>query len=503
MATVSYSFLSLLILASAVIFFSNTCNSTVHIHDDEGNQGHTCFDGNQIVSFEAITEENVLEMKIPTGAHKHKSARSKNEGFRVEMVHRDSIEFEAGTELISKTERLRQAIERSKSRERMFLLKTMPASSGDIIRDVETPVHAGNGEFLMQIGIGSPPLTYNAIVDTGSDLIWTQCQPCSKCYQQPGQIFNPSRSRTFSKASCDSTFCQALPDSDCNPDCEYQYQYGDSSFTTGVLAFETFTLETTTSLLKKPKSVPLPRLAFGCGHDNEGGGFTQGGGLVGMGRGPLSLISQLGDKVSNKFSYCLVSVDDPASKTSPLLFGNSADLHGRGIKSTPLVQSIIQPTFYYLQLEGITVHGSKLEIPEGTFDLKSDGSGGIIIDSGTTITYLENPAYSSLKRAVQQSMKLQEADGSAIGLDLCYELPSDTSKIMVPAITFHFAGSADYDLSAENAFIADEESGLLCLAMGESSGLSIFGNVQQQNFHILYDLGMNQLSFVHAECDAL
>ena len=67
MATVSYSFLCLLVLASAIVFFSNTCNSTVHIHDDEGNQGHNCFDGNQIVSFEAITKENVLEMKIPTG----------------------------------------------------------------------------------------------------------------------------------------------------------------------------------------------------------------------------------------------------------------------------------------------------------------------------------------------------------------------------------------------------------------------------------------------------
>lgn len=500
MATsVCYSFLSLLILAaSAVVFFSNTCNSTVQ--ENHGN----CFDGNQnIVSFEAITEEHVLEMKIPTG-HKHKSgARSKTAGFRVEMVRRDSVQFEAGTELISKTERLRQAIERSKSRERMFLLKTTPpaARSAEMIRDVETPVHAGNGEFLMQIGIGSPALTYNAIVDTGSDLIWTQCQPCSSCYQQPGQIYNPSKSRTFSKAPCDSTFCQALPESDCNTDCEYQYQYGDSSFTTGVLAFETFTLETATTRLTK--SLPLPRLAFGCGHDNEGGGFTQGGGLVGMGRGPLSLISQLGDKVSNKFSYCLVSIDDPASKTSPLLFGNTADLHGPGIKSTPLVQSSVQPTFYYLQLQGISVHGSKLAIPEGTFDLNSDGSGGIIIDSGTTITYLENPAYGTLKRAVQQSMKLQQADGSAIGLDLCYKMPSDTSKIMVPAITFHFAGRADYDLAAENAFIADEESGLICLAMGESSGLSIFGNVQQQNFHILYDLGMNKLSFVHAQCDAL
>lgn len=499
MARLCYSFLPVLILATAVIFFSNTCNSAVHLHAD-GNYGN-CFEGDdEIVSYEAITENNVLEMNFPTG-HERKTPRSHAAGFRVEIVHRDSVQSE-GTELITKTERLRRSIERSKSRLRMFLSKTMPGSA-ESIRDVETPVHAGNGEFLMQIGIGSPPLTYNAIVDTGSDLIWTQCKPCSNCYQQPGQIYDPSKSRTFSKAPCDSTFCQALPESYCSPDCQYEYQYGDSSFTTGVLALETFTLETLTTHLKKTENLPLPRLAFGCGHDNEGGGFAQGGGLVGMGRGPLSLISQLGSKVSNKFSYCLVSIDDPASKTSPLLFGNTADLHGPGVKSTPLVRSNSEPTFYYLQLQGISVHGSKLDIPEGTFDLNADGSGGIIIDSGTTITYLEDSAYSALKRAVQQNLKLQQADGSAIGLDDCYKLPSHTSRIKVPSITFHFAGGADYDLPASNAFITDQESGLLCLAMGGSSGLSIFGNIQQQNFHILYDLGRNELSFVHADCDAL
>lgn len=496
MARVYFLFALILILGTVVML---PCSSAVHLHA-EGKYG-SCFAGDELVSYEAVTEENVLELRVPTG-YEGKSARSQTEGFRIEMVHRDSVQPE-GNEIITSTERLRRAVERSKGRQQMFLSKTTPRSARGTVRAVEAPVHAGNGEFLMQIGIGSPALTYNAIVDTGSDLIWTQCKPCRKCYQQPGQIYDPSKSRTFSKVPCDSTFCQALPESYCSPDCQYAYQYGDSSFTTGILAFDTFTLETAATLSKMTGSVPLSHLAFGCGHDNEGGGFTQGGGLVGLGRGPLSLISQLGNKVSNKFSYCLVSMDDPASKTSPLLFGDSADLHGRGIKSTPLVRSDSQPTFYYLQLEGISVHGSRLDLPQGTFDLNADGSGGFIIDSGTTITYLPNDAYSTLKSAVQQNINLRPADGSATGLDDCYTLPPHTSKITVPTITFHFAGGADFVLPAANAFIADEESGLLCLAMGGSSGPSIFGNIQQQNFHILYDLGMNKLSFVPARCDTL
>ncbi|GLJ54390.1 hypothetical protein SUGI_1168130 [Cryptomeria japonica] len=185
------------------------------------------------------------------------------------------------------------------------------------------------------------------------------------------------------------------------------------------------------------------------------------------------------------------NVNDPASKTSPLLFGDSADLRGSGIKSTPIVTNEAQPTFYYLDLQGVSVDGSRLSIPHGTFDIKADGSGGVIIDSGTTITYLEQDGYDSVKTAVQASMKLREADGSRIGLDLCYKLPFDSSAVKVPAITFHFAG-ADFYLPGQNAFYRDEESQLFCLAMAASNGLSIFGNIQQQNYHILYDLGINR-----------
>ncbi|XP_057859787.2 aspartic proteinase nepenthesin-2 [Cryptomeria japonica] len=378
-----------------------------------------------------------------------------------------------------------QAIERSKERLHMFL------------KDPESPIHAGNGEFLMLIGIGSPALNYNAIVDTGSDLIWTQCKPCSDCYKQRGQIFDPSKSKTYSTVPCSSSLCRALPSASCGPDCQYMYEYGDYSYTMGDLAYETFTLATTTR-----GNVAIPRVAFGCGHDNQGGGFAQGSGLVGLGRGRLSLISQMGSTANNKFSYCLVSVNDPASKTSPLLFGDSADLRGSGIKSTPIVTNEAQPTFYYLDLQGVSVDGSRLSIPHGTFDIKADGSGGVIIDSGTTITYLEQDGYDSVKTAVQASMKLREADGSRIGLDLCYKLPFDSSAVKVPAITFHFAG-ADFYLPGQNAFYRDEESQLFCLAMAASNGLSIFGNIQQQNYHILYDLGINRLSFIHTACDAL
>jgi hypothetical protein len=41
--------------------------------------------------------------------------------------------------------------------------------------------------------------------------------------------------------------------------------------------------------------------------NNKDKGLNKVAGLVGLGRGPLSLVSQLG---SRKFSYCLTSIDE-------------------------------------------------------------------------------------------------------------------------------------------------------------------------------------------------
>ncbi|KAI3462395.1 hypothetical protein Pfo_019058 [Paulownia fortunei] len=252
-------------------------------------------------------------------------------GFQVTLKHVDS----GGN--FTKFELLQRAMKRG--RKRMERLYAMALAASDA--SLEAPIHAGNGEFLMELSIGTPPASYSAILDTGSDLIWTQCKPCKQCFNQPTPIFDPKKSSSFSKLSCSSDLCTALPMSSCsNGNCEYLYTYGDYSSTQGVMATETFTFG----------KVSIPKVGFGCGLDNEGGGFNQGGGLVGLGRGPLSLVSQLDEP---KFSYCLTSID--STKTSTLLMGSLASVNttlGDSIKTTPLIKSPSSPSFYYLSLEG-------------------------------------------------------------------------------------------------------------------------------------------------------
>ncbi|CAM8954743.1 unnamed protein product [Rhodiola kirilowii] len=401
-----------------------------------------------------------------------------SKGFRIELKHVD-----AGKNM-TKIEKLQHAMKRG--RHRLQKLSSMAIMTGQ----VETPVHVGNGEFLMSLSIGTPPQNYEAIMDTGSDLIWTQCKPCKQCFDQPTPIFDPKQSSSFSKLPCSSQLCKALSTSSCSTgECEYAYSYGDYSSTQGVLASETFRFG----------DEKVDKVGFGCGEDNEGSGFSQGSGLVGLGRGPLSLVSQLGEP---KFSYCLVSIDSSKGSSS-LLMGSLAKVNGTkdgAIVTTPLIKNPSQPSFYYLGLQGITVGTTRLPIEESTFDLQDDGTGGMIIDSGTTITYLEKSAFDTLKSEFISQTQLSVDDSGSTGLDLCFKLPSGASQVEVPKLKFHFQGG-DLDMPGENYMIGDSGLGVVCLAMGSSSGMSIFGNVQQQNILVLHDLDKETVSFVPTQCD--
>jgi len=181
---------------------------------------------------------------------------------------------------------------------------------------------------------------------------------------------------------------------------------------------------------------------------------------------------------------------------------SSSENEATKIITTPLAHNPSRPSFYYLTLEGISVGSTQLPIKEDTFALNEDGSGGLIIDSGTTITYLERSAFDEVKKEFTSQMNLPLDDSGSAGLDLCFKMPKDTSNLEVPKLVFHFK-EADLELPSENYMIGDSGLGILCLAMGSSSGMSIFGNIQQQNMMVVHDLNKETLSFIPTQCDAL
>ncbi|KAJ3695928.1 hypothetical protein LUZ60_001305 [Juncus effusus] len=360
-------------------------------------------------------------------------------------------------------------------------------------------VYPGNGdepydrEYIAKFSIGTPPQPVVLTVDTGSDLIWTQCQPCLTCFDQGLPYYDPSNSTTFSYLSCSSDICTSLPLSSCHQQCFYLYEYGDGSATVGSVSSETFTFG------PKKNEISVPNLGFGCGFLNGGIFVSNESGILGLGRGPVSLISQLG---VNEFSYCFSSLF--GKKSSPLLLGTSMDPYNMKIQSTPLIKNPTNPSFYYLSLKGITVGTTLLHIPPSAFALHDNGTGGVIIDSGTALTVLSDVAYQQVRKAFVHQIKLPVAKESMTYLDLCFSLNSSLlQSVQVPKLVFHFE-NVDLELPKENYIFEDHKTGELCLVITSSGDTSsIFGNFQQQNIQIVYDLADEKLSFLPALCDKL
>jgi len=142
-----------------------------------------------------------------------------------------------------------------------------------------------------------------------------------------------------------------------------------------------------------------------------------------------------------------------------------------------------------------------LDIPEKTWLLTAEGAGGTIIDSGTTLSYFVEPAYQIIKEAFVKKVQGYPVVTDFPILEPCYNV-SGVEKMELPEFAIHFADGAVWDFPVENYFIRLEPEDVVCLAIlgTPHSALSIIGNYQQQNFHILYDIKNSRLGYAPMRC---
>ncbi|CAK7356194.1 unnamed protein product [Dovyalis caffra] len=411
-----------------------------------------------------------------------------NGGLTVELIHRDSPNSPFYNSQETRLQRLNNAFRRSISSVHHF----MPTAASVSPYEAESEVIANRGEYLMSLSLGTPPFEILAIADTGSDLLWTQCKPCERCYKQVDPLFDPKSSKTYRDLSCDTSQCKKLEQTSCSSDqvCQYSYSYGDLSFTNGNVAVDTVTLASTNG-----RPVSFPKTVIGCGHQNDGTFDKKGSGIIGLGAGPVSLISQMGSSIGGKFSYCLVPLDSKSGNSSKLHFGSNAEVSGSGVQSTPLVRKD-PDTFYFLTLEAISVGNSKIKLVGSSF---GGSDGNIIIDSGTTLTLLPEEFFNKLTTAVEKAVvNGQPAKDPSKFLSLCYLATSD---LKLPILTAHFSG-ADVKLQPINTFVQVSDD-VVCFAFSSIDSGAIYGNIAQMNFLVGYDIKGKSVSFEPADCTKL
>ncbi|WVZ10181.1 hypothetical protein V8G54_014711 [Vigna mungo] len=353
-----------------------------------------------------------------------------------------------------------------------------------------TRVTSNNGDYLMKLTLGTPPVDVYGLVDTGSDLVWAQCTPCQGCYKQKSPMFEPLRSKTYTPVPCNSEECNSLFGHSCSPQklCAYSYAYADSSVTKGVLARETITFSS-----NDEESVVVGDIIFGCGHSNSGIFNENDMGIIGLGGGPLSLVSQIGSLYgSRRFSQCLVPFHADPQTSGTISFGDGSDVSGEGVVITPLVYEEGQSS-YLVTLEGISV--GDIFVPFNSSEMLAKGN--IMIDSGTPATYLPQELYDRLVEELKVQSSLLPIDYDPdLDTQLCYR--SDTN-LEGPPLIAHFEG-ADVPLMPIQTFIAPKD-GVFCFAMaGTTDGEYIFGNFAQSNILIGFDLDKKLVSFKPTDC---
>ncbi|KAJ9702814.1 hypothetical protein PVL29_004517 [Vitis rotundifolia] len=335
-----------------------------------------------------------------------------------------------------------------------------------------------DGNFLVDVAFGTPPQKFKLILDTGSSITWTQCKACVNCLQDSHQYFDSSASSTYSFGSC-------IPSTVEN---NYNMTYGDESTSVGNYGCDTMTLE--------PSDV-FQKFQFGCGRNNKGDFGSGADGMLGLGQGQLSMVSQTASKFKKVFSYCLPE----QNSIGLLLFGDEATSQSPSLKFTSLVNgpgTLQESGYYFVNLSDMSVGNERLNIPSSVF-----ASPGTIIDSGTVITRLPQRAYSALKAAFKKAMaKYPLSNGRRNEndmLDTCYNL-SGTKDVLLPEIVPHFGEGADVRLSGKRVVWGNDAS-RLCLAFAGNSKstmnpeLTIIGNRQQVSLTVLYDIQGRRIGF--------
>ncbi|GAU25401.1 hypothetical protein TSUD_70530 [Trifolium subterraneum] len=237
--------------------------------------------------------------------------------------------------------------------------------------------HAAGSSIVFPIYGNVYPVGYD-VLHLPSELTWLQCDaPCSQCSETPHPLYKPSNDFV----PCKDPLCASLQPTDdytCEDpnQCDYEIKYADQYSTLGVLINDVYLLNFTNGVQLKV------RMALGCGYDQIFSPSTYHplDGILGLGRGKASLVSQLNSQglVRNVIGHCLSSRGG-----GYIFFGNVYD--SSKMSWTP-ISSIDSGKHYSAGPAELVFGGRKTGV----------GSLNIIFDTGSSYTYFNSQAYHAL-----------------------------------------------------------------------------------------------------------
>ncbi|KAJ4962897.1 hypothetical protein NE237_022836 [Protea cynaroides] len=335
------------------------------------------------------------------------------------------------------------------------------------------------------VSLGTPSVNFFVALDTGSDIFWVPCD-CKSCAHtwQTGNgdvinlnIYHPSASSTSQKVSCNSSLCEQPCPPSGDSTCLYQVAYLSAvTSSSGYLVEDVLHMTTDYS---NPEAVD-PRITFGCGQF-ETGSFVTGAavnGLFGLGLDKLSVPSLLSSEglIANSFSMCFGS--DGIGRI------NFGDKGSSDQAETPFSVNGSNPT-YNISVTQMTVG---TEVVNASFTA--------IFDTGTSFTYLNDPAYTTFAESFSAQVKdtLRQPDQNS-SFEYCYDTSSTSDNLTIPDVNMTMGGGSQYQVFDPIVVFIDGNTSTIsyyCLALVKSSDVNIIG----QNFMTDYLIVFNREELV-------
>ncbi|KAL6565438.1 hypothetical protein OROHE_004493 [Orobanche hederae] len=356
-----------------------------------------------------------------------------------------------------------------------------------------------NGYYTTRLLIGTPPQIFALIVDTGARLAMCFAPQAVGALITLDPKFQPELSSTYQPVKCNI-------DCACDNDreqCIYERQYAEMSSSSGVLGEDIVSFGNQSEL--EPQ-----RAVFGCENMETGDLYSQhADGIMGLGRGDLSIVDQLVDKgvINDSFSLCYGGMD----------VGGGAMVLGRISPPADMVFTHSDPVrryfrdgnspYYNIELREIHVAGKKLPLNPRLFD----GKHGTVLDSGTTYAYFPEMAFAAFKEAIFKELhSLKRVQGPDPNYnDICFSGGgSDISQLsnVFPSVEMVFNNGQKLLLSPENyLFRHSKVHGSYCLGIFQNGKdpTTLLGGIIVRNTLVTYAREQEKIGFWKTNCSEL
>jgi hypothetical protein len=380
---------------------------------------------------------------------------------------------------------------------RLLLLSSKGISKGG----TSAPVASGQTppSYVVSAGLGTPVQHILLALDTSADATWAQCSPCSTCPST--RLFVPPRSSSYASLPCASWWCPRFQGQTCPshqdasaplPTCAFTKPYAGASLQASL----------SSDTLRLGRDA-IPNYTFGCVGSIAGPTSNlPKQGLLGLGRGPMALLSQAGNRYGGVFSYCLPSYRSYYFSGS-LRLGPAGQ--PRGVRYTPLLSNPHRSSFSYMNVTGLSVGWTWLRVPPGSFAFDPNTGAGTVIDSGTVITRWTAPVYAALRDEFRRQVGAPHGYTSLGAFDTCFNTDEVTAG-GAPPVTVHMDGGVSLTLPMENTLIHSSTTPLACLAMAEApqnvnAVVNVLANLQQQNVRVVFDVKRSRVGFAREACN--